>query len=120
MSFRERLKGIVEGVDGGVGAVIMGYDGIAIDEYVREGASVDVQLMAVEYSALLRDVRKTIEVLDAGGMDEVSINTGLFRTVIRVINDDFFVVLALDREGNYGKGRYLLKRDAPAFREALS
>ncbi len=119
MAFRTVLKGLVEGVEGGQGAVIMGYDGIPIDEYIREELSLDIQLLSVEYATLLKDIRRTVEVLKTGEMDEISISTGLTRVIVRPVSEEFFVVFVLDRDGNFGKGRYLLKREAPKLREAL-
>lgn len=119
MSFRGILKGLVDGVEGGQGAVIMGYDGIPIDEYIKENASLDIQLLSVEYATLLKEIRRTVEVLRTGEMDEIAITTGLTRVIVRPVNDEFFIVYVLDKEGNFGKGRYLLKRDAPKLAEAL-
>ena len=39
--------------------------------------------------------------------------------VVRGVSDDFFVALVMEADGNYGKGRYLLKRDVWKLREAL-
>lgn len=119
MSFRDILQGMVERVEGGQGAVIMGYDGIPIDEYIKEDASLDIQLLSVEYATLLKEIRRTIDVLKTGEMDEVSVTTGLSRVIVRPVNDEFFVVFVLDKEGNFGKGRYLMKRDAPKLAEEL-
>lgn len=120
MPFREALKGIVESVEGGLGAVIMGYDGIAIEQYLRDDTGMDLNLMAVEYATVIKEVKRTVEVLDTGEMEEVSVNTGQTRIIVRAINDDLFLVLTLHRDGNYGKGRYLLRRAAPEFRASLS
>jgi predicted regulator of Ras-like GTPase activity (Roadblock/LC7/MglB family) len=120
MSFRGIIKDIVERVDGGIGAVILGYDGIAIDEYLKEHAEkFDFQLLAVEYATLLKEVKRTVDVLKTGEMEEVSITTGHTRIVIRAINEEFFIVLALEKEGNFGKGRYLLQRAVPVLRADL-
>ena len=119
MVFKEILKDVVESVEGGIGAVIMGYDGIPIDEYVKDVAPFDIQLLAVEYTSVLKEVRRTIELLNTGEMEEISIITGLSRVIARAINSEFFVVLVLDSDGNYGKGRYLLKRDVVKLRDEL-
>ena len=119
MSFRTILQGLVERVDGGQGAVIMGYDGIPIDEYIKEDLPFDIQLLSVEYATLLKEIKRTVEVLKTGNMDEISITTGLARVIVRPVSDEFFVVFVLDADGNFGKGRYLLKREAPRLREAL-
>lgn len=119
MSFRESLKLIVEQVDGAVGAVIMGYDGIAIDEWIRPEESLDVQLLAVEYATLLKEIKRTVDVLKTGAMEEVTISSGQLRIVIRAISEEFFSVLLLESEGNFGKGRYLLRLYAPRFCDEL-
>jgi len=113
MSFRGILRDLVEKVEGGQGAVIMGYDGIPIDEYIKEDVTLDIQLLSVEYATLLKEIRRTVEVLKTGEMDEISISTGLTHVIVRPVNDEFFVVFVLDAECNFGKGRYFLKRDAP-------
>jgi len=118
MQLKETLKGIVENVGGGIGAVIMGYDGIPIEEYILEGIF-DVQIVAVEYVNIMKEVKRTLEVLKTGEMEEILITTGQSRIIIRSICEDFFILLALDENGNYGKGRYLLKREAPKLREDL-
>jgi predicted regulator of Ras-like GTPase activity (Roadblock/LC7/MglB family) len=101
--FSEILEGIVEGTSGGVGAVLMGYDGIA-----------------VEYANVLKEIKKTAEILNTGIMQEVSIQTERFQVVIRTLTDEYFVALTLERTGNFGKGRYLLMREAANLKEALA
>jgi predicted regulator of Ras-like GTPase activity (Roadblock/LC7/MglB family) len=119
MPLKEILKSIVENVSGGVGAVVMGYDGIPIDEHVHEGTNVDVPLLAVEYATVLKEIKRTVEVLRIGKMEEISINTDFLRAIIRVIDEELFVVLVVCQEGNFGKGRYLLKLKAPQLRDCL-
>ena len=118
MDLRKTIKEIVENVGGGIGAVIMGYDGIPIEEYVLERAF-DVQVVAVEYVNVMKEVKRTLEVLKTAEMEEILITTGESRIIIRSISEDFFIMLALDCNGNYGKGRYLLKREAPNLRAEL-
>jgi predicted regulator of Ras-like GTPase activity (Roadblock/LC7/MglB family) len=118
MAFKAILKNILEESWGGLGAVIMGYDGIAIDEYTREGA-LDVQLLAVEYASVLKEIKRTVGVLKTGELEEVSIVSDKYSVIVRGISDDFFLALVLQSDGNFGKGRYLLKRDAARLREEL-
>lgn len=119
MSFREILKNTVEQVDGAIGAVIMGYDGIAIDEFILLNESFDVQLLAVEYATLLKEIKQTVDVLKTGSMEEVSISTAEVSILLRVISEEFFLVLMMKRDGNYGKGRYLLRLHSTKLHEML-
>lgn len=119
MSYRDALKSLTESVGGGLAAIIMGYDGIAIDEYISENVPFDLQLLAVEYANLLSDIRRTVELLENGLMQEVTIATDKVRVLVRVINADFFLVLVIGADGNYGKGRYLLNRESLRLQEEL-
>ncbi|PLY03593.1 MAG: GTPase [Desulfuromonas sp.] len=117
--FNEILQGIVQQTGGGIGAVLMGYDGIAIEQHLEPIEGFDFQLLAVEYANVLKEIKKTVEILDTGRMEEVSIKTERFFVIIRSLTDEYFLALTLDRTGNFGKGRYLMMRDAPKLLEAL-
>lgn len=118
--FSEILQRIVEETGGGVGAVLMGYDGIAIDQFFAPDEELDLQMVVVEYSNVLKEIRKTADILSLGDMEEISIRTDRFIIVIRVLNDDYFVALVINRDGNFGKGRYLLTREGYNLVEALN
>ncbi len=86
MALREMLKDVVENVSGGVGAVVMGYDGIPIDEYVIDDTNFDIPLLAVEYATVMKEIKRTVDVLKIGEMEEIAINTNCLRAVIRVVD----------------------------------
>ena len=117
--FKQILEEVVSNTPGGVGAVLMGYDGIAIEQYVAEGDDVDLQLVAIEYSNVVKEIRNTSEILGTGELQEVTVKTGRYFVVLHAVTDDYFVALIMTRSGNFGKGRYLLMRDASMLREAL-
>jgi predicted regulator of Ras-like GTPase activity (Roadblock/LC7/MglB family) len=118
--FKQILENMVTATPGGVGAVLMGYDGIAIEQYVAAGDDVDLQLVAIEYSNVVKEIRNTSEILGTGELQEVSIKTGRFFVILHAVTPEYFVALTLTRDGNFGKGRYLLMRDTPRLREALA
>lgn len=117
--FSEILQKIVEETGGGIGAVLMGYDGIAIDQFFSPNQDVDVQMVVIEYSNVLKEIRKTAEILSLGDMEEISIRTDRFIIIIRVLNSEYFVALIINRDGNFGKGRYLMTRESYNLIEAL-
>lgn len=118
--FNEILKRIVDECGGSIGAVLMGYDGIAIDQYFKDDEEVDLQMIAIEYANVLKEIRKTAQILNVGEMEEVSIKTERFHIVIRIITFEYFVAMTLLRDGNFGKARYLLTRERGALLEELS
>jgi predicted regulator of Ras-like GTPase activity (Roadblock/LC7/MglB family) len=118
--FREVLQEVVDGTDGGIAALVMGYDGIPVDQYVRTGAALDVATIGMEYSVILKEIRRAAQMLDAGTANEVSIKSERMTTVIRFLNDEYFVAVALSPEGNTGKARFLLRVRAPSILSSLS
>lgn len=119
MPLKDLLRDVVENVNGGYGAVIMDYDGIAVDEYLRNDAP-EMQTLAVEYVSVLREIKNIVEVLKSGALEEVSVFTDSARFIVRTVSEDVFVLLAIGGEGNYGKARYLLSKTVPALRELLA
>jgi len=118
--FNKILERIVTETGGGIDAVLMGYDGIAIDQFCVPGEKADLQLVAIEYANVLKQIRKTTEILDIGDMEEVAIKTERYQVVVRIITPEYFVAMTLRRDGNFGKARYLLSREAGNLRVALS
>lgn len=118
--FGKILQRIVEETGGGIGAILMGYDGIAIDQYFHPGDGLDLQLIAVEYANLLKEIKKAGEILSLGALEEVAMRTERFYVVVRVLSDEYFVALTIDGGGNFGKGRYLLLRETGNLKEALA
>lgn len=112
--FQEVLKDVVDRTEGGIAGLVMGFDGITVDSYVNPDASsaFEVETVGMEYSVILKEIRKAAEMLDAGTAREVAIQAERLTTVIRLINDEYFVALAMRPDGNYGKARFLLRTSA--------
>ena len=109
MPLRDLLNTVVKSVDGALSAIIMAYDGIPIDEVTVEQSEFDMQLLSVEYATVLKEIKRAVEVIKMGDLEEVFISTTRTCVVVRVLNDDLFAALIMSRDGNIGKGRYLLK-----------
>lgn len=117
--FKEILERIVTNCSGGVGAVLMGYDGIGIDQYVVDENTLDLNLVGIEYSNVTKEIANAADILNVGTLQEVSIKTDHYYVIIRSLTDDYFVALMIERSGNYGQGRYLLMRESYALRMDL-
>src|SRR5260221_14641714 len=111
--FQENLKRLVAGTEGAMAGLLMGFDGIQVDSYTTPEAEVDINTVGMEFSFILTQVRKAAEILEVGGPQEIAIRADKLTVLMRVISTDYFVALAVRPEGNYGKGRYLLRVIAP-------
>jgi predicted regulator of Ras-like GTPase activity (Roadblock/LC7/MglB family) len=112
MAFREHLEEVCR-TEGAVAASVIGYDGIPVETVLASETDVDLESWLVELSGMLKELRDAAGRLDTGAVGEVSIGTERLVAILRPLNPEFFVVLAMRPEGNYGKGRYLLRMAAP-------
>jgi predicted regulator of Ras-like GTPase activity (Roadblock/LC7/MglB family) len=116
--FKESLQKIVDNVEGGRAGLVMGFDGIAVDSYTRED-KLDVNTVGMEFSFILTQVRKAAELLEVGDVHEISIKAEKLTIIIRVLTKEYFLALALGPDGNFGKGRYLMRVVAPRLQSEL-
>jgi predicted regulator of Ras-like GTPase activity (Roadblock/LC7/MglB family) len=112
MSFSDILKEVVNGTDGALGALVVGLDGIPVDEY-SVTSEMDLQSMIVEYSALLKEIEKGSQAAQMGSTKEVTVIADKAMIMLRRLNDEYFFVLIIKPEGNFGKGRFLLRMSVP-------
>ena len=64
--FKGLLEQVVRSTEGGIAALVMGYDGIPVDHYIRDDAPVDVETIGMEFSVILKDIQKAADMLEAG------------------------------------------------------
>lgn len=118
--FGDILRECVDGAAGAQGACLMGYDGIAVETYTRPDASVDPGTLGMELSVLIKDARTAVGQLEGGTAREIAFQADKLTIVVRLLNDNYFAVLAMAPDGNFGKGRFLLRLAAPKLIQALS
>jgi predicted regulator of Ras-like GTPase activity (Roadblock/LC7/MglB family) len=116
--FKEAIRDVVEGTDGGIAGILMDFEGIAVDSYVKN-SSFDINAVGAEYSVILKSIQRATESLEAGGPREIAIQSDKITTIIRIINDEYFLALTLSPDGNLGKGRFLMRTVAPKLLEQL-
>jgi predicted regulator of Ras-like GTPase activity (Roadblock/LC7/MglB family) len=113
--FAETLKKVVDNVDGGIAALVMGLDGIPVDTYVRQNDRVDVTTVGMEFSFILTQIKKAGDSLQVGGLEELVVKAQRLLLICRMISPQYFIGIALAPEGNFGKARYLARLATPAL-----
>jgi predicted regulator of Ras-like GTPase activity (Roadblock/LC7/MglB family) len=124
MSFSAILRTIVEECGGGIGAVLMGNDGIPIEEFTADrtgegGNDFDVETAGVEFGRILEDIRKTFDSSGGGSLEETIVRGSRVSLVFRPVDDENFLIVAIEPDGNLGKARYLIRRHLLAIRSEL-
>jgi predicted regulator of Ras-like GTPase activity (Roadblock/LC7/MglB family) len=109
--FKQALETIIERTDGSIGALIMGTDGIAVEKVMSaEAHDANLDVAAAEFTSLVRSAQRSGNDIGLGGLHELVIQLESATVIMRVFTRDYFVVLALKPEGNYGRGRFELRK----------
>jgi predicted regulator of Ras-like GTPase activity (Roadblock/LC7/MglB family) len=124
MSFTASLREIVENCGGGVGAALMGNDGIAIAQVLVSPAPEgplreDIGTAGVEFGRILDEIRKAADALAGGAVVETVVRLARFQLIFCPADADSFLVVVLEPDGNLGKARYLIRRHLLAIRREL-
>jgi len=123
MSFASILQQIVDGSPGGLGAALMGFDGIPIDQVTASGAADsvgdEVGVLGVELGRILEEMRKAVDSVEGGLLEEVTVRMSRSCVVLRTVDAETFLVVLLAPDANIGKARFMARRYLPAIREEL-
>lgn len=99
----------------------MGTDGIPVQKVLpASDTGFDFDVAVAEYTSLLRSAKRTNGELGLGKLQEVALTSesGIF--ILRFVNDDYFIAMVTSPEGNFGRGRYELRRAALLLEKELS
>lgn len=117
--FKEALQSAVEG-SGGYAGLLMDFEGIPVESYVGKQSPYDIEVVGAEVSVLVKQIQRAADMLQAGGTEEVSFQSQKMTTIVRVVNERYFVALTLAPDGNPGKARFALRLLAPKLLAELS
>jgi len=124
MSFSDLLTKMVEECGGGIGAALMGVDGIAIQQTMAREPAVtleadDVSTAGIEFGRILDEIGKASDSLGGGALGEAVIRLARFTLIFQIVDPEYFLVLAIAPDGNLGKARYLIRSQLHAIRAML-
>ena len=113
----EILREIVQQTPGAVGAVLMGFDGIAVEHVTdpERAGQFDVESIAMEFSLRFIELRAAAESLDLGVVSDITINADNGVVLVRVLSPEYFVAVVMAEPNHFGKGRWILRRHCTAL-----
>ena len=118
--FQALLKEVVDNTEGGLASLLMDFEGIAVDSYSKPDAPFDITTIGAEFSVVVKSIQRAGQMLEAGETAEVAIQAEKMTTLIRVVNDSYFVAFSMKPDANLGKARYMLRTRVPALAKDLA
>lgn len=119
VDYRAKLKKTVEKVPGTIIGSLASMDGIALATYTEE-KELDTSIIEAELGSIFGLLKKSVESMEAGKINNFVIVTEKYIFVTRAIGEEFYVALVL--KGNafsLGLARLEVKRLAKEFRKTL-
>lgn len=107
--FRESLTGLAQKIEGTVALSLIGLDGIAV-ESVGEMDEAHLEAISAELGGFLKGIRQSSSEVDTGAIEQFCLTTDRYHTIMSEVTSDYFLLMILSRDGNYGRARYELRR----------
>jgi len=109
MPFKMLLADLVARVPGGLGAILVDWEGEAveqsgqIDEY-------ELKVIGAHKGIILDSLRAAVARSEGNTLEEICIATARVQTLILPVTRDYFLVLTLERGGMYGRALFEARR----------
>lgn len=116
--FKKVLSGIRDRVEGTIAVSLIALDGIAI-ETINEGR-MPLELLAAEFGSFVRSIRMSSTELDTGEVLQFSLVTEKYVTFVSAVTNDYYILLVLRPDGNYGRARFELSKAKYLLRDELN
>ena len=115
--FREVLRALADRVEGTLAVSLIGLDGIAVETVSYD--SVPLEAMGAEFGGFIKSVRLTNTELDTGEVLQFSLVTEKYIAFLSAVTSEYYVLLVLRPDGNYGRARFELARAKHLLRDEL-
>ena len=119
MDFKKILEEILQNVEGAIGTGLVGMDGIVIDQ-MTHNSSFDINAVGAEYSSIIKNAMKASADFGLGNTSEILITTDKAIMIMMMVGENYFVSLAINFDGNLGRGRLELKKAIPKLEKELT
>ncbi len=116
--FRTVLGDLKDRVDGALAVSLIGLDGIAIEALNEQKVPLDV--IGAEFGGFIKSIRVSNTELNTGEVLQFSLVTEKYVTFLSAVTTEYFLLLVMKPDGNYGRARYELARAKHLLRDELT
>jgi predicted regulator of Ras-like GTPase activity (Roadblock/LC7/MglB family) len=115
--FRDVLETLRDRVEGTLAVSLIALDGIAIESINDQSVPLDV--IGAEYGGFIKSVRQSNTDLNTGDVLQLSLVTEKYITLLSAVTPEYFLLLVMRPDGNYGRARHELTKAKHALRDEL-
>ena len=107
--FLEQLSRISNRIEGAVALSLVAKDGMPVESFSSD-PDLDLDVLAAELVAQARSISENHRELHVGEVQQLSVMTDRLTLMVSSVAADYYLLLVLGPEGNYGKARFELRR----------
>jgi predicted regulator of Ras-like GTPase activity (Roadblock/LC7/MglB family) len=111
------LSGLRDRVHGALAVSLIGLDGIAV-ETLGDG-EVPLDVLGAEFGGFVKSIRHANTELDTGEVRQFALVTEKYITFLSEVTPEYYILLVLRPDGNYGRARFELSKAKHALRDEL-
>ena len=98
-------------------ASLIGLDGIAVETVGDSGVPLDV--LGAEFGGFVKSIRHANTELNTGEVLQFALVTEKYVTFLSEVTPEYYILLVLQPDGNYGRARFELARAKHLLRDEL-
>jgi predicted regulator of Ras-like GTPase activity (Roadblock/LC7/MglB family) len=115
--FKKVLQELADHVEGTLAVSLIGLDGIPIETINH--AAIPLDVIGAEFGGFIKSIRLSNTDLNTGEVEQFSLVTEKYITFLSSVTAEYFVLLVLRPDGNYGRARFELAKAKHLLREEL-
>lgn len=115
--FRDVLAGLRDRVEGAIAASLIGLDGIAVETVGARDVPLDA--LGAEFGGFIKSIQHANTELDTGDVLQFSLVTEKYITFLSEVTPEYYILLVLRPDGNYGRARFELSKAKYLLRDEL-
>ena len=118
MTFKSQLKQLLDNVPGALGAIIVDWEGEAVDQ-VSTVDEYDVKVLGAHSGIILTQLRDVLLRTESGSLNEVVICTDQNKILIVPLTEDYLLILQLELDSITALATYKMDHCAISLRSEL-
>ncbi len=116
---KELLRGLVGGIEGVLGAAVVGMDGATI-EALKVDQTFSLEEIANEGALASKVLDYLVQKLDGGSVDHIMLVAERYIILLAMAGLEYYVGIVMHPRGNVGKARLQLRRIMPEIASVLN
>ena len=93
--FKETLRELVEGTEGGLAGLLMDSSGITLESYAKDDSPFDINSIGIEFGVVIGQIKRAAEMLEAGAGPNDDFGRQAPEEAVAILLRDYGVNLSL-------------------------